>query len=116
MPVTFAAGAPIVHAGELLELMLMNCCSAVTEATVVTSLTTTKVLPVAVPGVVLQGDGNAAISAAYWLVPEPVFPPVDVMYKSCPVVQGETPLTLSKLKVPLTGSVVVVAIKACPVP
>ena len=41
MPVTFAAGAPIVHAGVPLGVMLMNCCSAVTEATVVTSLTTT---------------------------------------------------------------------------
>jgi hypothetical protein len=110
-PVALVAGAPIIHAGDPPGVMLMNCCSAVTEATVVTSLTTTKVFPVAA----LQGEGNAAISAAYWLVPEPVFPPVDVMYKSCPVVQGETPDTLLKLKFPFE-TVVVVAIRVCPVP
>ena len=95
-PVTLAAGTPIVHAGLPPGVMLMNCCKAVTEATVVTSLTITKVLPV----VELQGEGNAAISAAYWLFPAPVFPPSEVMYKSCPVVQGETPLRLLKLKFP----------------
>jgi hypothetical protein len=74
-PVTFAAGAPIVHAGFPPGAMFMNCCKAVTEATVVTSLTTTKVLAVDGP----QGVGNAAINAAYWLAPAPGFPPTDVM-------------------------------------
>jgi hypothetical protein len=61
MPVTFATGAPIVHAGLEPGEMLMNCCKAVTEATVVTSLTNTEVLPVEA----LQGVGRAAMSAAY---------------------------------------------------
>jgi hypothetical protein len=52
------------------------------------------------PVVELQGDGNAAINAASPLPPAPVFPPSEVMYKNCPVVQGETPLRLLKVKFP----------------
>ena len=61
-----------------------------------------------------HGVGSAAINAAYWLVPEPVFPPTDVMYRYWPVVHGDDPALL-KLKFPL-GSVVVVATEVAPVP
>ena len=59
-PVTLAEEVPIIHAGVPPGVIVMNCCKPVTEATVVTSLTTTKLLEVDGP----QGVGNAAISAA----------------------------------------------------
>jgi hypothetical protein len=55
--------------------MFMNCCRAVTDATVVTSLTMTKELAVDE----LHAEGNAAITAAYVLNPAPVSPPTDVI-------------------------------------
>jgi hypothetical protein len=87
--------------------MLMNCCNAVTEATVVTSSTQTKVPPVVpAPVPATQGVGSAAISAAYELFPVPESPPSVVMYRYVPGVQGDAPPVL-KLKFPLESVVVV---------
>jgi hypothetical protein len=76
IPVTLVDGAPIDHAGLPPGEILMNCCRAVTDATVETSFTVTFVVAVEVP----HGVGSAAISAEYWFVPAPPeLPPVEVM-------------------------------------